>query len=222
MRTFRSDGAGWAAALAVALSLGGCASDPVAPRDDLPPLGRDDVANQAGLLASVLVNVAPELVRAGFEPQGKDTYTFDFTGEVAGSLSLDFRCGGPEGTPCSHDQADWGRIWTPEPEGLYLAAGTDVTIAVDLDLAGTIDQAISVAVVGGSGVLRAGEYETNWSVAGLVVATSGYPAAGTLTATNGAHAVVVNFAGTGTAAVTVDDEVIGYVDLDSGVFTPAS
>lgn len=214
---------GWSAAamllplLAGALLLAGCESDPVAPQDDPPALSAGDVANQAGWVATAAQMIAPQAVE--FAGKGdKDVYTETFTGDVNGTITLDFSAGG---APAAWDVADYVEITTPEGAPLIISVGiegVEGTILLGLDLMADIDRTADPdeATVGGGGTMVSGPYAASFTFESLVVVAGGYPASGTMTFLSGGFTATVTFDGDNTATIAIAGGPSFSVNLDTG------
>jgi hypothetical protein len=207
----------------VAGLLAGCESDSVAPQENLPAPSQEDVASQAGIASVVLLETSKEFL--AFDGS-KNVYTYEFgdEGDVTGRVTMDFRCGGepPDGTPCAYDVADWGRVWTDGEDNVTFQNDDPPSPAIvfTVDVSGPIDQDTDSAVIGGEGTVDFAGYFTPWTITDVEVSLGeNYFLGGYMEFTSGAITVVVWYDGDNLAAVTVDDILIGFIDLDDGVFT---
>ncbi len=197
------------------LILSGCGSDALAPNDPVPDLSELESANQAGLVGYAVSAVGPLAVT--FD-QKSQVYTFPQGGLVEGSVNLDFRTGGAQGTSAVPSAADYVHMSTVGDNGLtvesplggliYLSADIMATIA-----RGTIDSATILA--GSGGTLDAGAYSATFTISNLAVYESGYPSGGPIMFDNGYHTLALNFNGTHLAEISLNGTVIGHYDLDS-------
>lgn len=215
--------------VAAALWLGGCESDSVAPQDELPEMTQTDAAQQAGIVATGLHRLGPQILR--FTPaKGKDTgiYIYEFPTEpyVEGRVTMEFFTGGADGTHVVYDEADYGMLYTDEGEILDITlafpGGVDVSLGLELDVAGDIDQVAGTADVSGGGHLYTDLFDTEFTFTDVVVTRDpeGYPTSGALTLTNGPWEAVVTFDGDDTAMISFQGNDLFVVDLDTGLVTP--
>ena len=212
-----------------ALWLGGCESDSVAPQDELPTMTQDDAAQQAGMVATGLHRLGPQLLR--FNPaKGKDDgiYTYEFPTEpyVTGMVTMEFFTGGAGGTHVAYDEADYGMLYTDPGEMLDITlefpGGIEVGLGLELDVAGDIDQVAGTADVSGGGHLYTDLFDTGFDFEDVVVTRDpeGYPESGTLTLTNGPWEAVVTFDGDDSAVISFGGDDLFVVDLDTGQVSP--
>jgi hypothetical protein len=201
--------------------LTGCESDSVAPHDENPAMTEANAANQGAVVAMAITEVGPRIVT--FTPN-KEVYTYDFSGfeYVDGVVTIDYREGGPDGTPSTPGQANFAHLQTLD-EGLTIVfdGALDSAMFLTADISGNIDQGSSTVTIleGSSGTLVVGVLSGTYAIDGLVVAGTGYPAAGTVTFTGGGHTVVVTFDGSQTATVDVNGAPYGTLDLSDGTLT---
>ncbi len=208
--------------LVTGLWLSGCESDPVAPHDDAPALTSEDVAYQAGALASAAARVLPQFVE--FTGPGKNEYSYDFAGEsaVTGVVYFDFRTGGPDGTPASYDVGDWGRMYTASGAPLSFAVGIGGSVELDFDITADIVQATDTATLlpGSTGTFTAGDYVATFSFADVVVtAGDNYPSGGTMTFTSSGKTMTVTFDGDNLVNIDLEGGGSWTVNLDDGSIT---
>jgi hypothetical protein len=199
--------------------LGGCASDPTAPHDDLPAIEEEDVAGQAGYMAMALAGVGPLALEFGGKADASDgryAYTF-FQPEIQGVVQLYFET---DGLPSSFTTADFARSWTEEEAPLSIYPIVDgLAWLVAFTLESDIDQGAGTAVVDGAGTLTLGSYVADWDVVGLAVEEDGdWPAAGVLTFTNEGITATVTFDGDETVTIEVG-ELVWSFDLENGTLT---
>lgn len=210
----------------LALWLGACESDSVAPQDPLPTPSEAGVAQQAGIVAAGLHKLGPQILR--FDPgKTKDVYTYDFPTEpyVTGEVTLAFFTGGAGGTPSAYDVADYGTLKTAPEEVLAIGLEFpgDVVVGFDLtlDLAGDLDQGAGTAVVWGGGTFDSDLWTGNFNFVDVqVTRVESYPSAGTLTFTNGPWEAVVTYGGAKMAVISFGGLDLYMVDLDTGLVTP--
>jgi hypothetical protein len=205
--------------LAAGLFLGGCESEPTAPHDPTPTLSEADAAAQAGYAAMAVSRVGPEIV--SFSDARKNTYQHTFTGDVVGTVWLDFRLGGAAGAPSNWSTADWARLYTATEAPLTMPIGIGGSVLLAFDITADIDQSLDSAVLGGGGTFQTGVYEAAFSFTDLAVTASGaYPTGGTMTFTGDGYAMTVAFDGTNVATITVTGLGAWAVNLDDGALTP--
>lgn len=219
-----------AAVATAVLWLGGCESDSVAPRDDLPTLTQADAAQQAGVIAAGIHRMGPQILR--FDPgKAKElgVYTYDFATEpyVTGEVTLEFFTGGAGGTHVAYDAADYGMLYTLPGEMLDVVltfeGDIDIGFQLTLDVHGPMDQVAGTAVIGGGGTFASDLWAGDFTFSGVgVTRAAGYPDDGTLTFTSGPWEMVVAFTGDRMAGISVGGSVLFEVDLDTGLVTPVS
>lgn len=209
--------------LATGLWLTGCESDTVAPHEGTPALSADDVAHQAGALASAAARVMPQLVE--FTPAGgKNEYSYDFASQeaVSGIVYFDFRTGGADGAPAAYDVGDWGRMYTMSDAPVVFEVGIGGEIELSFDVFADLVQATNTATLleGSSGTFVAGDYTATFSFANVVVtAGDDYPSGGTMTFVSGGRTMTVTFDGDNMVTITLTDEGSWTVNLDDGTVT---
>lgn len=205
--------------LAAGMFLGGCESDATAPQDTAPALTAQEAANQAGYVAIAVTTVGPEILN--YSGAGKDIYPHTFSGDVVGTVSLDFRLGGSGGTPSTWSAADWGRLYTATGEPLTVPIGVGGLVELGFDITADIDQGLDSAVLGGGGTFRSGVHVATFAFTDLAVTGSGsYPTGGAMSFTGGGFAMTVAFNGTNLATVTVTGHGAWTLDLATGALTP--
>ena len=97
-----------------------------------------------------VATVGPEIL--SFRGQAKNVYQHTFTGDVTGTVWLDFRLGGADGVPATWSTADWGRLYTDADAPLNVAGrATAVRWQLTFDITADIDQGLDSA---GSGRRR--------------------------------------------------------------------
>jgi len=203
----------WIMALALAgmaaLLLAGCENDETAPNDELPPVSEQGAARQAGLMAMAVAQAGPAVLLGPNKDMG--TWTFS-GGDVTGSFTLDFRCGGMDGTPCADDVADWAHAWTDAEAPLVMQVEIGglqtAPMTIGFDLEAVIDQDADTAVISSlnPGTFVAGEYDATWEVDGVLVALGGdYPEEGTVTLTVDGTTAVVTYDGDAIVTITVGE-----------------
>ncbi len=202
--------------LATGMFLGGCESDATAPQDPTPALTEQDAATQAGLVAMAVTQVGPEVIN--FSEPGKQVYTRTFSGDIVGSVSLDFRMGSADGAPATWALGTWVRMFTDTGAPLVIAVGNaGGTAQLGLDVNATLNRVADTAVVSGGGTFASGPYSAAFSFASLTVDAAGsYPTGGSMTFTGGDFTMTVAFDGTNTATITITDHGTWYVNLDTG------
>lgn len=208
--------------LATGMFLGGCESDANAPQESAPTLTEQETVNQAGYVAIAVATIGPEILN--FDVPGKDIYQHWFSGAVDGvygTVSLDFRLGGPSGAPSSWSTADWGRLYTAPDSSLTVPIGTyGGSVILTFDITADIDQGLDSAVLGGGGTFRSGVHQATFTFTNLAVTGSGnYPTGGTMSFTSSGFAMSVAFNGTNLATVTVTDYGTWTLDLETGSLT---
>lgn len=212
--------------LAGALLLAGCESDSVAPQDEIPSLSERDVAQQAGVVATILAKVSPEIIR--FQPSkaakelGVYPYDFSDTPQVTGLVTLEFFSGGPGGTYVAHDAADFGLLYTDPGEMLHVEVPLVEEVSVEFDLGlnleGYLDQEAGSAVVSGAGTFVSGYHPGSFTLTGLGVSENGlYPTAGTLMFTAADWTMNVVFDGDETAVILLDGVPLYVVNMVTGL-----
>jgi hypothetical protein len=216
--------------LAGALLLVGCESDSVAPQDEIPTLTEGDVAQQAGVVATALAKVSPEIVAFRPAKAAKDLgiYPYDFPNQpqVTGMVTLEFFTGGPTGTHVAYDAADFGLLYTDPGEMLRveIEVTEDVTLGFDLGLSveGYLDRDAGSAVVSGAGTFVSGLHPGSFQFTGLAVSENGlYPTAGSLTFLSAGWTMTVVFDGDVTAEVLLDGTPLYVVNLETGLVEAA-
>ena len=107
-----------------ALLLNGCDSDPVTPDDDLPALSEQDVAQQAGAVATILAKLSPQILTFQPSKAAKElgVYPYDFSGnpQVTGSVTLEFFSDSVGGTHVDYQSANYGMLYTDPGEMLHV------------------------------------------------------------------------------------------------------
>jgi hypothetical protein len=205
--------------LAAGMFLGGCESDATAPQDPTPALTERDAANQAGYVAMAVAQVGPTVVT--FSEIGKNVYTRSFIGDVSGTVALDFRLGGPDGTPATWSAGDWARLYTEVGEPLNFAIGSSGGVTLTLNITADINQGLDSAVLGGGGSFQSGVHLATFAFTDLAVTAAGdYPTGGTMSFTGGGFAMTVAFNGTNLATITVTGHGVWTLNLDTGILTP--
>ncbi len=212
--------------LACGLAVGGCESDAVAPQDELPALTEAEAAQQAALVAVGVATVGPEILRfQAPKPRDKDlgVYTYDFPegGYISGTVMLEYFA---NGLPSLKDDADFGKLYTPEGElvviELEMPGGAKPVFELTFALEGDINQEADTATVSGDGTLTSGEFGGNFSFYNLVLTElSSYPDGGTFEYVSGAITLVVEYDGDSTASVSVEGVIKYEIDLDTGLVT---
>lgn len=212
--------------LASGLAMTGCESDPVAPHDELPALTPEGAAQQAGVMASGLAQTSPQLFYTL-----KNAYTYSFVGidAIDGTVYLEFRDGGEEGTleGIAPNAADWGWIYTAADEPLdfmiEVVAGSPGHVYLSFDIKGDIDQPTHTATLleGSGGSYVAGEYTGTFDFSGVVVTQGADSPTGTMTVQTNDYVVTVVYDGDSTALLTIADVGSWLVDLDDGTLTAA-
>jgi len=200
--------------------LAGCESDETAPSDPLPPLEAEDVASQSGVMAMILVEIAPfalEFSDKADAADGNYSYTFAPGDPVQGTVLLHFE---REGAPSGYDVADYAMAWSvPDyPLALYpLDEGPAWLLAFTLE--SDIDQAGGTAVSSGSGTLEIGDYLAEWTATAIAVAEDDdWPASGVLIFANEGVTASVTFDGDSSAVVQVGG-LTWSLDLNTGTLT---
>ncbi|MBM4130484.1 hypothetical protein FJ250_05565 [bacterium] len=202
-----------------ALLVGGCESDTTAPQDQAPPLNEQDAATQAGLIAMAIVDVGPELVNFSGPGKTEPPYSRSFTGDISGTVYLDFRLGGPSGPHATWATGTWARLFTAAGEPLSIAVGESGSAQLSLDITGDINRVADTAVINGGGTFSSGPYSATFTFTNLAVAATGYPSGGSMTFTSGSFRMTVAFNGTNLATVTVAGHGTWRVNLDTGAVT---
>lgn len=205
------------------LFVGGCSNDPVGPQDSAPALSPEDVATQAGFVAMAAAVVAPQAIEFSGKAD-KDSYTYPFTGNITGTVHLDFFSGGSGGTPVPWDNADYVEMGTGGAPIVALVgvAGAEGTIFLTFDLTADLDRVAvpNTATVSGSGIYASGPFSSPYSFDGLVVEAGGsYPGSGTMTFTGGGHTMTVTYDGDNTAMMAMTGGDTYVIDLDTGMVT---
>lgn len=208
-----------AALIVLALFAVGCSSDATAPQDPAPTLTEQDSATQAGAVAFAIAQVGPEILR--FSGVAKADYSHTFAGDVVGTVYLNYRIGGPNGTPATPGTGDWARLFTAPNLPLTATVGP-ATVELGLDVTADINQGTSSAVLGGGGVFRTGVHTALFTFTNLAVTEAGnYPTGGSMTFTGALFSMTVTFNGTNIATITVTGHGTWLLNLDTGVLTPA-
>ncbi len=212
--------------LGAGLWLTGCESDTVAPHDNLPELTPEDVAYQAGALATASGRFLPQLVEFSGTDKTEYTYTFPAQGsDVTGTVHFDFRLGGADGSSADFDAADWGHMYTGIDSPLSFAVGAGGNVELKFSILADIVQATQTATLleGSAGTFVGGDYLAVFSFDGVVItAGEGYPSAGIITFISSGHVLVVTFDGDETATISLDDVPTWIVNLNSGVLVEVS
>jgi hypothetical protein len=207
-----------AALLALGLLAGGCESDATAPQDAAPALTEQGAATQAGAVAFAIAQVGPEILR--FSGVAKADYSHTFAGDVTGTVYLNYRTGGPTGTPATPGTGDWARLYTAPGVPLTAIVGP-ATVTLGLDITADIDQGTSSAVLGGGGVFHTGVHTALFTFTNLAVTEAGaYPTGGSMTFTGALFSMTVAFDGTNIAVITVTGHGSWSLNLDTGTLTP--
>lgn len=220
--------------LGVCLVWGGCESDSVAPDDQVPALTERDAAQQAALIAVGITKVGPQILNfSGKKPRDKDDvvgvydYPFPPGGDITGSVILEYFTGGAEGVHCPWDEADYGLLYTPEGEMVFVAVelpgGAVPQFELIFSLYGPIDRAADTAEVAGSGTFTSVVYSNDFTIPEaapiILTAVSSYPDGGVFHFTVGAISLVVTYDGSSTAGVEVAEVLTYEIDLDTGGVT---
>lgn len=206
--------------LAGGMLLGGCDSDPLAPQEPAPALSEQDAAAQAALVAMAVAQVGPQVVT--FSEPGKTVYSRSFLGDVSGTVWLDFRLGGADGTSANWSTGDWARLYTEAGEFLNIVIGEGGSALLTLDINADIDQGLDTAVIGGGGTFTSGVYGATFTFTDLAVAAAGnYPTGGTMTFAGAGFVMTVSYDGTNTAIIAVAGHGTWSLNLDTGVVTAA-
>ncbi len=214
------------AALAVLLlgawALSGCESDSVAPKDEAPELTQENAGYQAAMVALAMTEVGPQILAY----VNKDVETYDLSGYdyVDGSVQVDYRSGGADGTPTTPGNADYAHLTTVGEDGLVLTWDGIPGSAMYLtaDIAGTIGTGSVTILAGSGGTMTSGPYVVNYAMNGLVFHATGYPTGGTFTVSSGGYAMAVAFNGSSTATIYVNDNPTYFLNLATGDLTPYS
>ena len=205
------------ALLAMALFAAGCSSNTTAPQDPAPALTEQGAATQAGAVAFAIAQVGPEIVR--FTGTAKADYSHTFAGDVAGTVYLNYRTGGPTGTPATPGTGDWARLYTAVGAPLVATVGTG-SVTLGLDITAVITQGTSSAVLGGGGTFHSGVHTALFTFTNLAVTEVGnYPTGGSMTFTAPLFAMTVTFDGTNIAVIDVTGHGQWSLNLDTGVLT---
>lgn len=208
-----------------AFLMAGCASDPVAPHDDTPELTEEDVAYQAMYLGAMFNEVGVRMVSNPAEgATNKEVYryTFGAGSDVSGSIDMDYRLGGAEGTPATYNDADYAHLFTVTDAPLVLSLGLGGTATFTFDLMANLVQATHTATIldGSVGTFASGAYSADFSFNNVVV-TQGldYPASGSMTFTTTAFEFVLTYDGDNTAELSVGGVLAYSINLDTGTLT---
>lgn len=214
-------GRGLAALLALGLlaAILGCDSDSTAPQDGAPALTEEGATTQAGQVAMAMAQVGPEVIT--FSVPGKTVYDRTFSGLITGTVHLDFRMGGANGTSATWATGTWARLFTDDGAPLVVAIGDQGgTAQVGLDITGDLNRVQDTAVINGGGTFASGPYHATFTFTNLAVAAaSDYPGSGSLTFNAGGWVVTVAFDGSNIATMTVTGHGTWYVNLDTGEVT---
>jgi hypothetical protein len=204
--------------LAAGMFLGGCESDATAPQDPTPALTAQEAANQAGYVAMAVAHVGPAVVT--FDGTGKNVYSHSFSGNVSGTVGLDFRLGGPDGTSATWSAGDWARLYTADGDPLTFALVGGGGVTLTFDITAGIDQGLDSAVLGGGGTFQSGVHLATFTFTDLSVTAAGnYPAGGTMSFTGGGFVMTVAFNGTNLATITMTGHDPWTFNLDNGQLT---
>jgi hypothetical protein len=203
------------------LALAGCESDSTAPKDELPAISQEAAAEQAGYFAYALTQ-AYDIYQDALGGKEVDIHSFS-RGDASGSFTMDFRSGGPGGTPASSGAADYVHIYTDTGQDVRITrSGQDLPLAVatfDVDVYPYDSTPPESGTLNGGGNLVSGAYTSTFTVTDLVQDTSTYPPSGALGYSAGDHDVRVVFTGSRMAQLYIGPEgsaMLYLVDLDTG------
>ena len=196
--------------------LSGCSSDSVAPNDETPELSEENAGYQAAMVGLAMHEVGPRIL----DYVNKDVETYNLSGYdyVEGSVQVDYRTGGADGTPSTPGNADYAHLTTLGENGLVLTWDGIPNSAMYLtaDIEGTIGTGSVTILAGSGGTMTSGVYVLNYAIDGLVFHTTGYPSGGSITVSSGPHELSVAFNGTSMAIISVGTTPTWYLDLETG------
>jgi hypothetical protein len=229
------NGGSWAGALVLLMGIGllvaGCESDPVAPQDTLPELTEGEVAQQAALVAVGIAQAGPKMLtydgtKSGPAELGVYPYSFPSEGNISGIIVLEYFTGGSEGVHSNWDDADYGKLYTPEGENvtvaLDLGGGVEPIFSVTFDLFGPIDRPADTATVSGSGTFTTQEFVRSFTLTDVILTeVSSYPSGGTMDYTSGSIDLTVTYDGSRYVSADIDGGGAFVIDLDTGLSSPA-
>ncbi len=217
--------------LGFCLVLAGCESDAVAPQEELV-LNENEVAQQAALVAVGISKAGPQLLNYnGKKSADKDlgiyTYTFPESGDVSGTIMLEYFTGGAGGAHSLWNDADYGLLYTTEGEmvtvELDLGDGIEPVFSLEFDLEGEIDQVADTAAVFGTGAFTTGDSGDTFTIPEedpvVLEAVSTYPEGGLFMYSAGGFDLVVYYDGSDTAVVSITEVPTYSIDLDTGLVT---
>lgn len=204
-----------AALVGLLMIIAGCGSDILAPNDPLPTLSEQASATQASLVAYSVATVGPLAVTYSAK---SEIYNFPGGSDIEGSVLLDFRTGGAEGTASTPGNADYVEITTMGDDGLTVTAPLGGQLHVTADIMADITRGAndSATVLSGSnGFLEAGDYHTDFTIGAVTVYETGKPTGGPVVCDNGYHTVEIDFDGTALADLSLDGLVRWRFNLDT-------
>jgi hypothetical protein len=203
--------------------LNGCESDSVAPQDEPPELTEENAGYQAAMVALAMTEVGPRILDAVGSMQ-KEVVTYDLnTYEyVEGSVEVDYRLGGANGSPSAPGSADYGHLTTVGDTGLILTWDGIPNSAMYLtaNIMGTIGSNSVTILAGSGGTLTSGVYVVTYEAAGLVFGSGGYPSGGTFSVMSGNYDLTVAFNGTANAVISLNSSPTWVLNLDTGDVSP--
>jgi hypothetical protein len=216
--------------LGFCLVIGGCESDSVTPKDQLPALTEQGAAQQAALVAVGISKAGPELLnfsgKSGDKELGVYPYTFPVGGDITGTIMLEYFTGGSGGTHSLWSEADYGLLYTTEGNEVSVALdleGLEPQFGLEFDLHGPIDQVLDTAEVAGTGIFRSGDSSHGFTIPEddpvVLEAVSTYPSGGMFMYSADGFDLVVIYDGSNTAMIEIAEVVAYTIDLDTGIVT---
>ena len=153
---------------------------------------------------------------------------FPVGSDVQGSVNLDYRQGGPNGTVVDPDAADYVHISTLASDnqpGLMIESPLGGQIFIIADIMANITDGppeSATIITGSNGQMLAGDYSATFEISGVTVYESDYPIGGPVTFDNGTHQLTFMFNGTAEVLIALDDVDRWVFNLDTLVFGPVS
>ena len=221
-------------AAGILLVIVGCESDPTVPEESPPPISQDAAVEQAAAFTDVVINLLDEMM----VPSKEMVIQPVMFESVTGYVTLDYRCGGPDGTEegCTGTTplTDYLNIFTdsspPEPwDPQQIDLWQDFGLGDGPQVIASVKGSVVVypynntatpqnGQVSGQGTVESGTYVSSWSINGVQYAVGDYPESGEIVFTSNPTVVNIAFDGTVNALITVGTD--SYIlNLDTGEIT---